>query len=363
MERIRFKSADDHQRVFAKVLNERVNTYFRENKLSKKGNLSLYFKSALMLLAYIAPFVVLLTADLPILAAVLLVVLIGIGKAGVGMCVMHDGAHGAYSNKKWANKMAASSMALLGSTVFNWHIQHNVRHHTYTNIFEHDEDIATKGIIRLCEHAPLKRYHRFQHFYSIPLYGLMTLLRFFGEIVTLIDYNKTGVTAGRNAKPHLEVIKLLLTKVIYLGVAIGLPLLLTDYSIWQIFAGFALWHIIAGMIMSIVFQLAHVVEETHQPEPGELESEPCNWAVHQLRTTSDFGRKNGLLSWYIGGLDFQIEHHLFQSISHVHYPAIAPIVESTAREFGFHYNLNSSIRQAFVSHYIRLKALGRVRVG
>ena len=86
--------------------------------------------------------------------------------------------------------------------------------------------------------------------------------------------------------------------------------------------------------MSTVFQMAHVVEGAAQPLPDEDSVVHTEWAVHQLRSTSDFGRNNVFLNWYVGGLNFQIEHHLFPNISHVHYRNIAPIVEETARELG-----------------------------
>jgi len=275
------------------------------------------------------------------------------------MSVMHDGAHGAYSAKQWANKLAGSTMFLLGSNTFNWKIQHNIKHHTFTNVYKYDEDISTKAVIRLCEHSPLKKYHRYQHIYAFPLYGLMTFARLFGDLGILLRLNKEGTTMGQNVHPGLELFKLIITKVLYLGIIIGLPLIFTDFSIWQILIGFATLHVVAGMIMSTVFQMAHVVEGTAQPLPNGNNIIHHNWFVHELSTTSDFGRKNGLFSWYIGGLDFQIEHHLFQNISHVHYPAIAPIVERTAMEFGFNYNLKPTSFHALGSHYRRLKELGR----
>jgi len=359
MERIKFRSDNSKEEVFAREVRRRVREYFTENSLSINGNYKLYFKTFIMLSAYLVPFILILVLPMHTLIALGLVVLMGIGEAGIGMSIMHDGAHGAYSPKKWVNDLAASSMFLLGSNTLNWKIQHNLKHHTYTNIYEHDNDISTKAVVRLSEHAPLKKYHRFQQIYAFPLYGLMTLIRLFGEIGVLIQYNKEGILRERKFNHNLELIRLIITKIIYLGVVIGLPLLFTDFSIWQILVGFAVLHFIAGMIMSTVFQLAHVVEGADQPLPHDHHTIHADWFVHQLNTTSDFGRNNGFLSWYIGGLDYQIEHHLFQNISHVHYPEVAKIVEATAKEYGYTYNLKPSIYHALASHYQRLKELGR----
>lgn len=278
------------------------------------------------------------------------------------MSVMHDGAHGAYSAKAGVNKFVASSMYLLGSNTFNWKIQHNINHHTFTNMYDFDPDISTKAVIRLSEHAPLKKYHRFQYIYSFFLYGLMTFARFFGDVGVLLKHIRNGVTEQNKVNSKVELVKLVLTKVLYLGIIIGLPLWLTEFNVFQVLLGFIVIHLTAGVIMTTVFQMAHVVEGTYQPLPDENNEIQSDWLVHQMRTTSDFGRNNGLLSWYIGGLDFQVEHHLFPNICHIHYPAIAPIVESTAKEFGFQYNLEPTIFRALVSHARRLKELGTLTI-
>lgn len=358
MDRVKFRHPDANEQAFAKEVRSRVRSYFRENNYSTKGNSALYLKTVVMLTTYLAPFFLMLVIPMLPIVALGMAVLMGVGEAGIGMSVMHDGAHDAYSSKKWVNKLAAASIFLFGSNPLNWKIQHNAMHHTFTNIFNYDDDISTKGVIRLCESAPVKKYHRYQHIYAFPLYGLMTFVRLFGEMGSLIKYNKMGIVESRNYSPNRELLKLIVTKIVYLLAIIGLPILFTNYPIWQILIGFATMHIVAGMIMSVVFQMAHVVEGTYQPLPDDNDVIPANWYVHQLRSTSDFGRKNGLFSWYIGGLDFQIEHHLFQSISHIHYPAIAPIVEATAKEYGFSYNLKPSIFHALISHYKRLKELG-----
>lgn len=361
MNTIRFQSEDPKEVEFAKELKKRARDYFSENNISKQGDIRMYLKTFIMLGLYLTPFILILTIDFSPWVALLMVIIMGIGEAGIGMSVMHDAAHGAYSGKSWVNTLAASSMFLLGSNTINWKIQHNVSHHSYTNIYEYDPDISTKAVIRLCEHAPLKKYMRFQQYYAFILYGFMTVLKLFGEINTLIGYNKEGTTQQMGANPKTELFKLILTKIVYLSIFISLPLLFTDFSIWQILLGFFILHLTAGMIMSTVFQMAHVVMGVYQPLPenGVLH---CDRLVHQLRSSSDFGKKSGLLSWYIGGLDFQVEHHLFPTVCHIHYAALAPIVEKTALEYGLVYNSNRTFAHALVSHFKRLKELGREKV-
>ncbi|MES2778286.1 MAG: acyl-CoA desaturase [Bacteroidota bacterium] len=347
------------QKEFWKTLRGNVSDYFKVNDLSPKCNPAMVVKTALMLTFYLAPVVILLIFQVNNWIALGLVLLAGIGKAGIGMSVMHDGLHGSYSSKKWVNRLTGASMYLIGSNVFNWKIQHNIYHHAYTNIHDMDEDIQTRWIIRLCEHTPLKPIHRFQHIYALFLYSLMSLSMLFGDITQLITYNKTGITRKHNASPLHELTRALLVKFVYLFVMLALPFLLTDYQWWQILGGFLFMHFVAGFILSIVFQMAHITEGAYQPINNNSVSTGNDWAIHQLLTTSSFGKNNRLLNWYVGGLNFQIEHHLFPNICHVHYKNLSTIVEQTAIEFGIPYNIKPSLRTALVSHMKRLKELGR----
>ena len=358
MKRVIFERGSEKEQQFIREVRSRVNAYFKNNKLDTKGDWRMYLKTIAGLSLYILPFVAILILPMPALVALGLAILAGVGEAAVGMGVMHDAAHGSYSEKRWVNSALSFTMFLLGTNTINWKIQHNIKHHTFTNIFRYDPDISTKAVIRLSEHAPLRKYHRFQHIYAFFLYGLMTLLKMFTDIFTLAEYNREGITGEQGANPSKEIFKLVVTKVIYFGILFGFPLLFTDFSFGQIVIGFAAMHITAGMIMSTVFQMAHVVEGTYQPLPDKANTIHSSWMVHEMRSTSDFGRRNGMLSWYIGGLDFQIEHHLFPYVCHIHYPAIAPIVEQTAREFDIYYNLKPTFIHALASHYKRLKELG-----
>jgi linoleoyl-CoA desaturase len=361
MESVKFVRQNAREREFAAEVRKRVRAYFKENNKSIYGNYGMYLKTVIILSIYLVPFILILKTSISPWTALVFAVIMGIGEAGVGMSIMHDGVHHAYSSKKWVNNLASSTMFLLGSNIFNWKIQHNIKHHTFTNIFNYDPDISNLKIIRLSQFGPLKKYHRYQHFYAFPLYGLMTFSRLFGEIGVLLEYNRKGITKEQHVNPTWQLVKLIAIKIAYFAVIIGLPLYFTDFAFWQIIIGFVVLHLTAGMIMSTVFQMAHVVEGTDQFLADKDQQINNDWLVHQLHTTSDFGRKNGLFSWYIGGLDFQIEHHIFQNICHVHYPAIAGIVKSTAEEYGFTYNLKPNAFSALASHFRRLKELGSIQ--
>jgi linoleoyl-CoA desaturase len=357
MKTIKFLNKD--KKNFAITLRKKVNAYFKEKNISTKGEGRLLGKSITMLGIYFVPFLAILFLPMSGWLMLLLAVVMGIGMAGVGMSVMHDAVHGSFSQKGWVNKLFSSTMYSIGGNVFNWKMQHNLFHHTYTNIEGYDEDIRSRVVIRLSHEAPLKKVHRFQHVYAFFLYSLMTISKLVGDFFQLNEYNKTGLTKEQNAKPKREYVKLIVSKVLYLGVAIALPIIFTSFAWWLVLLGFLVMHLTAGLIMSVIFQMAHVVEGADQPVPDENGALESEWAIHELMTTANFSRRNRLLGWYIGGLNFQIEHHLFPHISHVHYRKISPIVEETAKEFGLPYNQKKTLFHAIASHIRILKELGR----
>ncbi len=358
MKTLQFKSANKNETDFAEELKRKVSEYFKNNHLSTKGNVWLYFKSFVLVSIYVIPWVIIIIVPMSAWLGLLLCVVIGIGEAGIGMSVMHDAAHGALSRKKWVNTLFQSSMYILGSNMFNWKIQHNLYHHTYTNIFGYDPDIGTKVVIRLCEHAKLRKYHKYQYIYSFFLYGLMTLSKIALDIVQLIQFNKEGITENQKANPQKELRILILSKSLYFIIFLGIPLWFSAFSWWQVLIGFMVIHLTAGMIMSTIFQMAHVVEGAEQPLPDSNGVIHHDWLAHQLLSTSDFAPNNRILGWYCGGLNYQIEHHLFPNICHIHYRKIAPIVQTTAHKFGLKYNLKPTFSRAFQSHVRRLKELG-----
>ncbi len=215
MNAIKFVCTDKHQHLFVTTLRKNVNDYFRTNQLSTKGNTALVIQTIIMISLYIGPFILLLTVPMSSWVGLLLSITMGIGIAGIGMGTMHDAVHGSYSKKEWVNKMFGATLYLLGSYVLNWKIQHNILHHTYTNIEGRDEDIASRGPIRLSEHAPLRKIHRYQHIHAFFFYGLLTLAKLVKDFTQLARYNKEGITGQHHPNPTLEYTKMVLVLVHY----------------------------------------------------------------------------------------------------------------------------------------------------
>ncbi|MDK2771907.1 MAG: acyl-CoA desaturase [Flavobacterium sp.] len=344
---------------FFRTLNKRVNDYFKENNIKKTGNWQLHLKTFVMFAIFLTPYFFLIAMDMPFWTYLVLNIIIGIGMAGVGMNVMHDGNHGAYSTKNWVNKIMGGSIYILAGNVYNWQVQHNVLHHTYTNIIGHDEDLDAGKIIRFSPNAKWYRFHKFQHYYSVFLYGLLTFnWAITTDFLQMKRYLSRKLSYGEFKKPSIQWTTLVITKIIYFTIWIVLPI---AFGIiwWKVLLGFLVMHYTAGLILSVIFQLAHVVEDTSNPEPNESNEMENTWAIHQLFTTANFAPKNWLMNWYTGGLNHQIEHHIFPNISHIHYTKIGEIVKLTAKEFELPYYEFKTTRQAIASHFKHLKELGK----
>ncbi|MFZ6010836.1 MAG: fatty acid desaturase family protein [Bacteroidota bacterium] len=354
---IRFSSA---RADFFSTLNQRVNEYFKSKNISRYANGEMKIKTIFMYTLYFAPYILMLTGVVSNLWGMFALCLVmGVGIAGIGLSVMHDANHGGYSNKSWVNNLLGYSLNLVGGNAFNWKVQHNVLHHTYTNVHDVDEDISPRGILRMCPHGEWKSFHRFQHLYAWFFYGLMTLVWVLvKDFMRIIKYQKDGLVKKQRADIRTEWTILILTKMAYVGYIFILPAVLLPLAWWQIVIGFVVMHYVAGFILAIIFQPAHVIDGTEYPLPDQEGKMENSWAVHQLLTTTNFANKNQLLSWYVGGLNFQVEHHLFPNICHVHYRKISNIVRQTAEEFGLPYKSEPTFIGALVSHARLLKQLG-----
>jgi linoleoyl-CoA desaturase len=278
----------------------------------------------------------------------------------VGFNIMHDGGHGSYSRHPKVNSLMASTLDLLGGSRMLWRQKHNILHHTYTNVDGLDDDLETFGLIRLSTVQQWRFWHRVQHLYAFPLYSLLTL-----SWVILGDFRKffTGrIGEYRLQRPsRREKLTFFGGKIFYFGYAVALPLLF--HPALYVLSFFLLIHLVIGFTLSLVFQLAHTVEGTSFPTPDPEGAMEHEWSVHQVETTADFAPDNWWATWYLGGLNFQIEHHLFSKVCHIHYPAISEIVRNTCREFGISYTCYPSIRAAVAMHYRFLKELGKRDAG
>lgn len=344
---------------FFPTVRKRVLDFFKENDISMNANGEMKFKVVIILFFYALSFILCITTAFSPWILFGIAGVHGFCSALIGLNIGHDAIHGAYSKDKKVNKALGVLFNIVGANDYMWKVTHNIVHHTYTNIPGHDEDIDQIPILRLNPKQKLWSIHRFQYIYAFLLYPLASITWVFMK-----DYKKffsEKIGERENVHPRKEYFRLFIYKIIYYSIFVALPFVVIDLAWWQILIGFVFSHLMMGMTISAVFQLAHVVEGVDFPEPDENGYIENSWAIHQMHTTADFAQKSKAVDFLFGGLNFQIEHHLFPFICHVHYKKIAPIVKATAMEYGVPYHENKSFIGALRSHVRELKVLGGLR--
>lgn len=341
---------------FYVVLQKKVSKYFESEGLKPTGSIKLYFKTGLLMTVAVLTYLLILLGNQPGWVNIFLCALMGISFSVIGFNIMHDGAHGSYSNKRWINEMMAYSLNLMGGCSYLWKIKHNVNHHTFTNIEGHDGDLDIKPFLRTNANQKKHWFHRYQHIYWVFLYGLSYLSIIYGK--NFKEYFSGKIDGVRlkkmNTKEHVI---FWLSKSIYLFLFIVLPLF--KFGVLKVVIGYIVLAFACGFVLSIVFQLAHVVEGTNFPEVDKATKKiEQDWAIHQVSTTANFATNNKVISWFLGGLNFQIEHHLFPRISHVHYPQISILVREACAEFNIRYIEYPTVFKAIKSHISYLKFVG-----
>lgn len=342
---------------FYEEVKMRVQKYFEENRLSPHADWRMYLKTAIILAWLATAYIVLVFATSSLIMAIISAVAVAQGFALVGFNIMHDGNHGGYSRHKSVNWIMGFMLNLIGGSYWFWRHKHNILHHTYTNINELDEDIQLEGIMRMSPVQPRRPWQRYQQLYAFPAYSLMSLLW-----VTIGDFRKffTG-RIGDYQLPKIragEATLFFLTKIFYFGYMLVLPMFF--HPVLHVLGFFVLVHLVLGFTLALTFQLAHVVEGNTFPRPDPASATLDNeWAIHEVETTANFAPQNRLAAWYFGGLNFQIEHHLFPRVCHIHYPEISKIVKKACEEFGIQYVSYPTVRAAVAAHYRFLKMLGR----
>ena len=340
---------------FFSELKNRINTHFEEKGTSPSGNSALFAKAIILVLSLIALYVHLVFFTPPVLLAILESIVFGAVTASIGFNIMHDGAHGSFSDRKWLNNLAGLSLNVLGGNVFMWNTKHNVIHHTYTNVDGVDDDLDARPFLRLCESQEKYWVHRFQHFYFWAIYAFLYL--YWIGFSDFQKYFSGKIGDFKIAKiKRSEHISFWGFKLGFVALFMVLPIFMVGFVSWLI--GFVLFTMSTGLVMSVVFQLAHTVGETHFPLPEEKSNKIEEaWAIHQLKTTANFATNNKIVSWFSGGLNFQIEHHLFPKISHVHYPEISKIIKKACQDYGVEYIEFPKLRTAIYSHIMHLRSL------
>ncbi|MGC6433747.1 MAG: fatty acid desaturase family protein [Crocinitomicaceae bacterium] len=353
---IRFSK--DHNQDFYKVLQQRVSSYFKTENISRHGNINMFIKTIVMLAMYIVPFSMLFVLENSILLTLMWVIM-GFGMAGIGLSVMHDANHGSYSKNQFVNKLIGHVITIIGGLDVTWKIQHNVLHHTYTNVTGMDEDLDPGMLLRFTPHEKRRKFHKYQHIYGWFLYSFMTILwSTVKDFKSLKKYRDMDLLKTQNTNYAKALTALIIFKLAYFTVFLILPLQFSVASPLAVILNFALMHFICGFILAIIFQPAHVIPSSDYPMPNNSGNIEADWAVNQLYNTANFAPRARLFTWFVGGLNYQVEHHLFPNICHVHYKKISKIVSDTAKEFNLPYYSQKTFLKALQLHTKMLYNLG-----
>ncbi|MFA6915669.1 MAG: acyl-CoA desaturase [Parachlamydiales bacterium] len=345
---IKFKRAAPEG--FLSEVRRRVEAFFARSKLQRNADASMWLKTIFLIVANFALYGAILSNEFGFMGVMVLFILFGYTTSFICINIIHDVLHGSlFKNKTW-NKCLGYLFDLQGFSSFNWTLTHNNDHHTFTNIAGIDKDIDKMIFLRLAPTDGYYPFHRFQHWYALPLYTLTTLnWAHYSDYVLMWDYWKKGRASNIDAGIFL------FFKALYIALYIVIPIIVVNLPWWQTFMGYVLMQMFGGFLAAIVFQLAHVVEGVEYPLPDERGHMENIWVMHEMKTTSNFASDSPLTSHLFGGLNFQIEHHLFPHVSHVHYHKISPIVRQTALEYGLPYNEQKNLWHAVCSHVRMLK--------
>ena len=350
MSHVHFQSG---KRPVYQELSGEVTRFFREKGIRKTGDDRLHNKAIFIALLYVGSYLLIygLSGSMHYIAWALH----GVATALVGFNIMHDGAHESFSGSRKLNRLMAMSFNLVGSNRYYWAQKHNRNHHAFTNVDEADEDIDALGLFRMSPHQPHRPFHKYQHFYVWFLYLITSLFWFFA-----LDFKAYGSQkiARRDYSHRMKLadhVEFWASKAIYVTLYLLIPM--AALGTGPALLGFLLMHAFLGFLFAVIFQLAHVVDKAEFPRPDERGVLPDEWAVHQMRTTVDFATDSRFLTWALGGLNFQAEHHLFPRISHVHYAELHPLVKSKAAELGYEVRSYPTMWAAIKGHYRHMKAL------
>ena len=348
----------DSDAGFYATLKRRVHERFPDLKKRRTGGWRMAPKTAIILTGLVVSYVFLVFFSTSVITTIIAALALSQALVLVGFNLVHEGAHGSYCDNKKINWLMGSTASFIGASQMIWQHKHNVLHHTYTNVEEMDTDIQTNAIMRWSQLQEWRPWHRFQHLYAYPMYSMLTLQVIYSDFKRMISGRIGNYTLPKTS--HSQRATFALTKIFYVGYALVIPLFF--HSWLQVLAVFLLVNLIAGVTLAAVFSLAHTVEGTAfpvpDPESGAIGKE---WAIHEVETTANFAPRSRLAAWYLGGLNSQIEHHLFPNVCHLHYPRLRRVVEETCRDFSVRYLSYPTFASALRSHHRHLKAMGQRR--
>lgn len=338
-----------------RILNKKMKQRLHEIGETRFANKKMWAKIAIIMIAWTYVYAIHFYVEFNIWGRTAHAIFAGLVTAAVGMNIMHDAVHGSLSKKPWLNKLIGTITLFLGSPAA-WDIQHNILHHTYTNIAEMDEDISSTSLLRLTPHQKWRKIHTYQHVYAWLLYSIMTL--WWATAKDTIQLRRYGrMQIFENRVRYKDWVHLILVKMVYFTMWLVIPIFFWEMSNTEVIVFFLIKHSVCGLTLGVIFQLAHAVPKA---EMFEKETEGSkNTAEHQIATSVNFHTHSKFWSWYTGGLNRQVHHHLFPQVCHIHYPSFDKMLENELSQVHLEIKSYPSFWVALSAHYHYLKILGK----
>lgn len=314
---------------FSIILRKKVKAYFHENKINERGGKLIAVKSIFIISILLASYLCLLTFghENNFLLAVFFIFTL-MAQLTASFAVMHDASHHSLFRQRWLNTFVVHLLlGLGGASAIIWREKHVKGHHGHTNVDKEDSDIEGQPLFVFSPYQKIRAYHRFQHLYAIFFYGFLTLKWVLYDDMRDLIINVYAMSKRKQWLCWLEVV---LTRSLYLLISIIIPTLLFG-SIFKVLLFWLLYNALFGIGLALVFQCAHVnTKTTFYSKDSDLRSD---FSTHQLQSTVDFATQNRIFTWLVGGLNYQVVHHLFPAVAHKHYPAIQKILAKVIEDY------------------------------
>ena len=320
----------------------------------------LHRKAAFIAVMAVSSYGALVFAPVGLVLRVAFMLLLVVSLVATATSVMHDGNHGAFSTSTRVNRIAGWSSDLLGGSSYLWRFKHNRLHHGNTNVVGYDLDIDQVPFARLAPQQPWRRWHRWQHLYMWVLYGFLTIRwLLIADFATLIR-GRQGTHPLPKQPRRRDVALIVFGKMLHVAWALVLPMFFHPW--WGVLGFYLVASWLVGFLLANFFQLAHCVERA-EFFTADAPRRGADFDLHQLRTTVDIRCRipivAGFVHWWMGGLDYQVEHHLAPKLPHTIYPLVAPRLEAACAERGVTYRTHPSVIEAVRSHARWLRTMGR----
>lgn len=318
---------------------------------------AMWIKIAFFLTTHVSLYVSLAFYDHRWYVALVLLMAFAINSIAVTYNISHDAVHQAISRKRWVNELLyRGTFNLIGPSSYLWRDRHRIMHHQCVNIPGLDYNIEIDGPLRFSPTQEFKPIHRFQHLYAPLLYCVFCLHWVFIKDVQMLRLKRYGnVTDIRHSASGIA--EFLFFKVLYVTLMLVVPTVMTSWAWWQVGLGYLFF----GAFLSFQVVLTFVGSHLNQPlvfVPTVDGRIPHSFLEHGLRTSMDFSPTHPVVSFFLGGFNSHVAHHLFPNICSVHYPALTHIIRDTAHKHGLPY-LEMNIVRLYVHHFKYLYDLGR----